>query len=227
MRQARASYEDGRLVLPEIDYDQAYRFRFRSEAHDAGQKTVMGHVFEAGGGQEEGVELIRMLARHPSTARHIATQLATRFVADEPPAALVDHLADVFLATEGDLREVTRALFKQVCVVAAGVVHVGDGLPGLHAEVLIHVDGPAPGVLRHLGFRSRRIQQRGAIQRNRLRLRPRCWCRFRGLARRASAGPNGNAHRDEQDQRARAVPMVRRIENSAHGVSLRKLVCNT
>ena len=111
MRQARASYEDGRLVLPEIDYDEAYRFRFRPELHDAGEKNVMGHVFEAGGGQEEGVELIRMLARHPSTARHVATQLATRFVADKPPTALIDHLADVFLATDGDLREVTRALF--------------------------------------------------------------------------------------------------------------------
>ena len=111
MRQARASYEDGRLVLPDIDYDEAYQFRFRSELHDAGEKTVMGHVFEAGGGHEEGVELIRVLAHHPSTARHIATQLATRFVADEPPAALVDHLAEVFLGTDGDLREVTRALF--------------------------------------------------------------------------------------------------------------------
>ena len=111
MRRARASYEDGRIVLPEIDYTEAYRFRFRSELHDAGEKTVMGRVFEAGGGQEEGVELIRMLARHPSTARHVATQLATRFVADQPPAALVAHLADVFLATDGDLREVTRALF--------------------------------------------------------------------------------------------------------------------
>ena len=111
MRQARASYEDGRLVLPDIDYDEAYQFRFRSELHDAGGKTVMGHVFEAGGGQEEGVELIRMLAHHPSTARHVATQLATRFVADNPSTTLVDHLAEVFLATEGDLREVTRALF--------------------------------------------------------------------------------------------------------------------
>ena len=111
MRQARASYEDGRLVLPDIDYQEAYRFRFRSELHDSGEKTVMAHVFDAGGGHEEGVELIRMLARHPSTARHVATQLATRFVADEPPTALVDHLADVFLATGGDLREVTRALF--------------------------------------------------------------------------------------------------------------------
>lgn len=111
MRQTQASYEDGRLVLPDIDYEEAYRFRFRPEFHDTGEKTVMGRVFEAGGGHEEGVELIRMLAHHPSTARHIATQLATRFVADKPPLALVDHLAAVFLATSGDLREVTRALF--------------------------------------------------------------------------------------------------------------------
>ena len=111
MRQTQASYEDGRLVLPDIDYEEAYRFRFRPEFHDAGEKTVMGRVFEAGGGHEEGVELIRMLAHHPSTARHIATQLATRFVADKPPLALVDHLAAVFLATSGDLREMTRALF--------------------------------------------------------------------------------------------------------------------
>ena len=111
MRQTQASYEHGRLVLPDIDYEEVYRFRFRPEFHDTGEKTVMGHVFEAGGGHEEGVELIRMLAHHPSTARHIATQLATRFVADKPPLALVDHLAAVFLATSGDLREVTRALF--------------------------------------------------------------------------------------------------------------------
>ena len=111
MRQTQASYEDGRLVLPDIDYEEVYRFRFRPEFHDTGEKTVMGRVFEAGGGHEEGVELIRMLAHHPSTARHIATQLATRFVADKPPLALVDHLAAVFLATSGDLREMTRALF--------------------------------------------------------------------------------------------------------------------
>jgi uncharacterized protein (DUF1800 family) len=111
MRQTQASYEDGRLVLPDIDYEEVYRFRFRPEFHDTGEKTVMGRVFEAGGGHEEGVELIRMLAHHPSTARHIATQLATRFVADKPPLALVEHLAEVFLATSGDLREMTRALF--------------------------------------------------------------------------------------------------------------------
>lgn len=111
MMQARASFRNGELLLPDMDYDDAYRFRFRSELHDAGEKVVLGHTFDAGGGQEEGVELIRMLARHPSTARHIASQLATRFVADEPAPAMVDHLAEVFLETGGDLREVVRALF--------------------------------------------------------------------------------------------------------------------
>jgi len=121
MRQARASFEDGRVVWPDVDYTEAYRFRFRAELHDAGKKTVMGRSFEAGGGQEEGVELIRTLARDPSTARHIATQLATRFVADEPPTSLVDRLAEVFLATDGDLREVTRVLFTSDEFYASGV----------------------------------------------------------------------------------------------------------
>ena len=49
-----------------------------------------------------------MLATHPSTAQHIAFKLAQRFVADEPPAALVDRAAKMFLDTKGDLREVTR-----------------------------------------------------------------------------------------------------------------------
>ncbi|MCH8234118.1 MAG: DUF1800 domain-containing protein [Bacteroidetes bacterium] len=150
MRQAQASYEDGRLVLPEIDYDEAYQFRFRAEVHDAGEKTVMGHVFEAGGGQEEGVELIRMLAHHPSTARHVATQLATRFVADDPSTALVDHLAEVFLATSGDLREVTRALFTsaeldkmetpETTLAAVAGLQAGYG----YANYWSHLDKKAP-----------------------------------------------------------------------------------
>jgi uncharacterized protein (DUF1800 family) len=51
-----------------------------------------------------------MLAKHPSTAHHIAYQLAQKFVADEPPAALVDRVATIFLDTNGDLRAVTRAI---------------------------------------------------------------------------------------------------------------------
>jgi len=60
---------------------------------------------------EDGLDVLRMLAVHPSTARHVAAKLAEAFVADDPPPALVDELAAVFLETRGDLREVTRALF--------------------------------------------------------------------------------------------------------------------
>jgi uncharacterized protein (DUF1800 family) len=85
-------------------------FVFRPQVHDAGEKTVLGVKFEEGHGQDEGERLLDLLATHPSTARHIAFKLAQRFVADEPPAALVDRAAQVFLSTRGDLREVTRTI---------------------------------------------------------------------------------------------------------------------
>jgi uncharacterized protein (DUF1800 family) len=86
-------------------------FVFRPAMHDAGEKTVLGRRLAAGRGMEDGREVLELLARHPSTARHVARKLAQRFVADDPPPALVDRLAAVFLRTDGDLREVTRALF--------------------------------------------------------------------------------------------------------------------
>ncbi|WP_224247229.1 DUF1800 domain-containing protein [Hyalangium gracile] len=86
-------------------------FVFRADAHDTGAKLVLGHPLPAGGGQQEGEQVLDMLARHPSTARFIATKLARKFVADEPPAALVDRLARVFLETDGELRAVYSALF--------------------------------------------------------------------------------------------------------------------
>src|SRR6202162_1243421 len=94
------------IVRPE----QGTGFVFRAQLHDAGSKTALGNVFPAGGGIEEGERMIRILARHPSTARHIAYQLCQRFVADDPPKALVDRVAKRFLETGGDLRETVRAV---------------------------------------------------------------------------------------------------------------------
>ena len=122
MSQARATVQDGRIAPPDLDYGDAFQFRFRSRLHDAGEKTVMGRTYPAGGGEEEGVGLIRALAKHPSTARHLATQLATRFVSDQPPSGLVDDLAEVFRATGGDLRAVTRALFTSEAFYSAEAV---------------------------------------------------------------------------------------------------------
>ena len=54
--------------------------------------------------------MLAALARHPATAKHVATKLARHFVADEPPLALVERLAKRFLATQGDLKEVAKTL---------------------------------------------------------------------------------------------------------------------
>ena len=85
-------------------------FVFRAAMHDVSSKTLLGRAFAPGGGIEEGEAAIRMLARHPKTAQHVAYQLCQRLVADEPPAALVDRVAKRFLATSGDLRETVRAI---------------------------------------------------------------------------------------------------------------------
>jgi hypothetical protein len=86
-------------------------FKFEFYWHDAGEQVVMGLTIPGGRGFEDGVDLLHYLAGHPSTARHVATKLVRHFVADDPPAALVDELTRVFLATDGDLRAVTLALF--------------------------------------------------------------------------------------------------------------------
>ena len=85
------------------------RFVFLDAAHDHGEKLVLGHRIKSGG-IKEGEQMIHILATHPATAHFISYKLARRFVADEPPAALVDRAAAVFRKTDGDIREVVRAI---------------------------------------------------------------------------------------------------------------------
>lgn len=86
-------------------------FAFVNFLHDKGEKTVLGQRIAAGGGQRDGERVLEILAHHPSTARFIATKLARRFVADEPPASLVARVADVFQKTDGDTIAMLRAIF--------------------------------------------------------------------------------------------------------------------
>jgi uncharacterized protein (DUF1800 family) len=72
--------------------------------------VILGETFPAGGGENEGNRVLDMLAKSPRTAHHIAYELAQRFVADTPPPSLVDRVAKTFLDTNGDLREVVRAI---------------------------------------------------------------------------------------------------------------------
>jgi uncharacterized protein (DUF1800 family) len=77
--------------------------------HEPGDKVVMGHHIKSGG-EKEGLDLLHFLAHNPATAKFISTKLAMRFVADDPPPALVDRMTQTFLKKNGDIREVLRTL---------------------------------------------------------------------------------------------------------------------
>ncbi len=85
-------------------------FLFDVRRHEPGSKTVLGETI-AEGGENEGRQVLEMLARHPSTARFISRKLAQRFLADDPPEAVVKQMAAAFEKTGGDIREVLRTLF--------------------------------------------------------------------------------------------------------------------
>jgi uncharacterized protein (DUF1800 family) len=84
-------------------------FSFNPRMHEPGAQTVIGKVYPDHG-FDQGRAVLADLARHPATARHIAAKLATHFVADVPPPALVDRLAQRFLDTHGDLKELAKIL---------------------------------------------------------------------------------------------------------------------
>jgi uncharacterized protein (DUF1800 family) len=84
-------------------------FVFNDRMHEPGAQSVLNRSYDEGG-YEQGRAVLLALARHPATAKHIATKLVRHFIADNPPPALVDRLAKRFLDTGGDLKEVTRTL---------------------------------------------------------------------------------------------------------------------
>jgi uncharacterized protein (DUF1800 family) len=110
----------GQAALDKLGEDRMQRlgfvhkgdFLFNANRHDNGEKVVLGKHFGPDGGYQEGVQLLDMLAHHPSTARFIARKIAVRFVSDDPPQALVDRMAKTFLEKDGDIREI---LITMVC----------------------------------------------------------------------------------------------------------------
>jgi uncharacterized protein (DUF1800 family) len=89
---------------------QGGSFTFEERMHEPGDKHVLGHRIKSGG-EKEGREVLHILARHPATAKFISTKLAIRFVSDNPPSALVDRMAQIFLNKGGDIREVLKTMF--------------------------------------------------------------------------------------------------------------------
>jgi uncharacterized protein (DUF1800 family) len=84
-------------------------FVFNANAHEPGVQRVMGKVYEANG-VAQGEAVLADIARHPSTAKFIATKFIRHFVADDPPPALVARLQGVFLKSDGDLKALAMTL---------------------------------------------------------------------------------------------------------------------
>ena len=84
-------------------------FVFNANAHQPGAQRLLGKIYE-NNGVAQGEAALADLARHPSTAKFIATKFARHFVADDPPPALVARLQDVFLKSDGDLKALALAL---------------------------------------------------------------------------------------------------------------------
>ncbi|MEQ1758140.1 MAG: DUF1800 domain-containing protein [Vicinamibacterales bacterium] len=97
-------------------------FRFAPALHDNGSKVVLGQRIAPNGGISDGERVLDILASHPSTARHIATKLARRFISDTPPPALVERAARRFRDTDGDIREVVRTIVTSPEFFAADTV---------------------------------------------------------------------------------------------------------
>ena len=85
-------------------------FKFDESRHEPGAKKVLGKRIKEHG-QQEGVQLLHLLATRPATAKFISRKLAIRFVGDDPPQALVDRMAKTFLKSDGDISAVLKTLF--------------------------------------------------------------------------------------------------------------------
>jgi uncharacterized protein (DUF1800 family) len=91
------------------DPERGGEFIFNPRMHEPGTQTIIGEAY-ADAGFDQGRRVLADLARHPATAQHVAHKLAKHFVADDPALALVERLAKRFRDTEGDLKEVAKAL---------------------------------------------------------------------------------------------------------------------
>jgi uncharacterized protein (DUF1800 family) len=84
-------------------------FHFIDFAHQPGEQTLLGKTYGALG-ELQGRLALKDLAHHPATARHLATKLVRHFIADDPPPAAVDRVAQAFTSSGGDLATAAAAV---------------------------------------------------------------------------------------------------------------------
>ncbi|MDP1789499.1 MAG: DUF1800 domain-containing protein, partial [Methylibium sp.] len=101
----------GWTMRPRED-EQFGDFVFDAAEHDDGAKSVLGHSLPPHGGERDGHIVLDLVARHPATARRVALKMCRAFVAEEPPARVVDAVACAFSDSDGDGRATLRAVLR-------------------------------------------------------------------------------------------------------------------
>ena len=105
------SVGDGRWLDEGVDAPRTGRFNYVDRWHDPYQKRILGREFPPNRGpMEDGDEVLDILARHPGTARFLCTKIARRFLADDPPDALVERMAAEFLTAVDAPDQIARTL---------------------------------------------------------------------------------------------------------------------
>jgi uncharacterized protein (DUF1800 family) len=97
------------LMPPADNPEHGGEFIFNPRLHEPGAQKVLGKSYDDETA-EQGRAVLRDLAAHPATATHVAGKLARHFIADTPPPALVERMTKVFVDTDGDLKQVARAM---------------------------------------------------------------------------------------------------------------------
>ncbi len=97
------------IANPRKDEEQG--FIFRKIGHQPGPRRLLGKKYPMWG-LEQGEAMLKNIARHPSTAKHLCYKLAHHFISDNPPQTLVDKLIKRWHDTKGNIKEVMITLIK-------------------------------------------------------------------------------------------------------------------
>ena len=120
-------------------YRRTGAFEFNPARHDFGDKTLLGQRI-AGSGFDEAERAVALIVAQPACAQFVSRRLATWFVADEPPASLVNRMAAVFSRTHGDLRAVVESMLTSKELTKALGTKLRDPMQYVIASVRLAYD---------------------------------------------------------------------------------------
>lgn len=129
-------------------------FLFAPNRHEPGAQTVLGKTYPAAG-EQQGVAVLRDLAKHPATAQHLAFKLARHFIADVPPDSAVKQIAAAFSQSGGDLKTVYRTLLGLPEAWSVATPKIKDSYDLIVSAARFCADGAAldvPWCLQSLNF---------------------------------------------------------------------------